>query len=111
MDKSKTLSLTLSQTKILDSPKRKQFADDNFNFDENERDFLKKVENTVGKEKLLVKINFSFARSVFKRLVLQTCINQGLFGKGLRFNPLPHKADLQHRESNFCKHCGKEGNE
>ena len=28
-------SLTLSQTKILDSSKLKDFADDNFNFDEN----------------------------------------------------------------------------
>ena len=34
------------------------------------------------KEKLLVTSNFSFSLSVFKRLVLQTCKNQGLFGKG-----------------------------
>ena len=38
------------------------------------------------KEKLLVTSNFSFPQSVFKRLILQTCKNQGLFGKGLRFN-------------------------
>ena len=35
------------------------------------------------KEKLLVTSNFSFSHSVFKRLVLQTRENQGLFGKGL----------------------------
>ena len=35
------------------------------------------------KEKLLVTSNFSFFHSVFKRLELQTCKNQGLFGKGL----------------------------
>ena len=35
------------------------------------------------KEKLLITSNFSFSRSVFKRLVLRTCKNQGLFGKGL----------------------------
>ena len=35
------------------------------------------------KEKLLVTSNFSFSHSVFKRLVLQICTNQGLFGKGL----------------------------
>ena len=29
--------------------------------------------------------NFSFSHSVFKRLPLQTCKNQGLFGKGLNF--------------------------
>ena len=35
------------------------------------------------KEKLLVTSKFSFSHSVFKRLVLQTRKNQGLFGKGL----------------------------
>ena len=34
------------------------------------------------KEKLLITSNFSFSHSVFKRLVLQKCKNQGLFGKG-----------------------------
>ena len=34
-------------------------------------------------EKLLVKSNFSFFHSVFKRLVMQTRKNQGLFGKML----------------------------
>ena len=34
-------------------------------------------------EKLLVRSNFSFSHSVLKRLVLQTLINQGLFGKEL----------------------------
>ena len=37
------------------------------------------------KEKLLVRSNFSFFHIVFKRLVLQTCKNQGLLGKGLSF--------------------------
>ena len=37
----------------------------------------------MGKEKLLVTSNFSFSCSVFKRLLLQTRKNQGLFGKGL----------------------------
>ena len=35
------------------------------------------------KEKLLITSNFSFSHSVFKGFVLQTCKNQGLFGKGL----------------------------
>ena len=35
------------------------------------------------KEKLLVTSNFSFSHIVFKRLVLQTRKNQGLFGKRL----------------------------
>ena len=36
------------------------------------------------KEKLLIMSYFSFSHSVFKRLVLQTRKNQGLFGKGLK---------------------------
>ena len=35
------------------------------------------------KEKLLVRSNFSFSHSVFKRLILQTRKNQGLLGKEL----------------------------
>ena len=33
----------------LDSSKTKEFADDNYKFDENGRKFFKRVENTVGK--------------------------------------------------------------
>ena len=39
----------LPDNKILDWSKLKQFAQDNFNFDENSRKFSKHVENTVGK--------------------------------------------------------------
>ena len=39
------------------------------------------------KEKLLVTSNFPFSHSGFKRLVLQTRENQGLFGKGLNQFP------------------------
>ena len=35
--------------KILDSFKLKEFADDNFDFNENGRKFSERVENTVGK--------------------------------------------------------------
>ena len=43
-----------------------------------------KAEKTLReKEKLLVTSNFSFSLSAFKRLVLQTRKNKGLFGKGL----------------------------
>ena len=36
------------------------------------------------KEKLLVTSNFSFTRSVFKRFVLQTRKNKGLFGERIK---------------------------
>ena len=39
----------LPDDKILDWSKLKQFADNNFKFDENSRKFSKPVENTVGK--------------------------------------------------------------
>ena len=42
-------TLTNYQTTILDSSKLKEFADDNFKFDENGRKLSKQVENTVGK--------------------------------------------------------------
>ena len=48
------------------------------------KSFLKGEKTLWKKEKLLVTSNFSFSHSVFKRLVLQTRKNQGLFGKGLR---------------------------
>ena len=49
----------------------KEFADDNFKFDENGRKFLKWVENTEGK-----------GESVFKRLIQQTVKIRACLGKG-----------------------------
>ena len=67
---------------MLDSSKLKEFADDNFKFDENGGKFSKMGRKHWEKEKLLITSNFSLSYSVFKRLVLQTRKNQGLFGKG-----------------------------
>ena len=39
---------SLSNDKILDRSKLKEFADDNFEFDENGREFFERIENTVG---------------------------------------------------------------
>ena len=61
--------------KILGSSKLKAFVDNNFELDENGRKFSNGVKIVIS--------NFSFSPSVFKRLVLQTLKNQGLFGKGL----------------------------
>ena len=69
------LYLILSQTTNF-----RLFQTENFNFDEIGRQFSKREENTADMS------NFSFSNSVFKRLVLQTCKNQGLFGKGLKVN-------------------------
>ena len=61
----------------------KEFADDNFKFDENGRKFTQMpIEILFEKKKLLLTSNIFFP-SVFKRLKLQTHKTQGLFGKGL----------------------------
>ena len=46
--------LTLSKQQILDSSTLKEFADDNFKFDENTRKFSKQAENTTGKREIAV---------------------------------------------------------
>ena len=50
---------------ITDSSNLEEFADDNSKFDENGKHYAREVENTVGKEKLLVTSNFSYSNSVF----------------------------------------------
>ena len=42
----------ITRRQILDSSKLKEFADDNFKFDENVKKLSKWVENTVGKGKI-----------------------------------------------------------
>ena len=62
----------------------KECADDNFKIDENGRKFFKRVENTVGKGEIAPHEQFLlFPHSVFKKLVLQTRENSGLFEKEL----------------------------
>ena len=48
-----TTKLTISQRQILNSSKLKEFADDNFKFDENGRKLSKRVENTVEKGEIV----------------------------------------------------------
>ena len=71
---------------MLDPPKLKEFADDNFKLDENGRKFSKWVENTVGKGEIARYEQFLLFLKCFflKRLALQTRKSQGLFGKGLK---------------------------
>ena len=52
--------------KALDSSKLKEFADDNFKFDENGGKFSEWLENTVGKGELLVMSNFSSSHCFLK---------------------------------------------
>ena len=66
----------------------KEFADDNYKFDENGGKFSKSVENAVGKGEIARCEQFLFSLSVYKRLLLQTRKNQDFFGKGLIFKIL-----------------------
>ena len=65
---------------MLDSSKLKEFADDNFNLDENGRKFFEQVENTVGKGEIACFEQFSFSHLVFKTYTVTRKI-QDLFGK------------------------------
>ena len=71
--------LTRSQTTNFRLFQTKRIADDTFAFDVNDRKFSLNVENVTS--------NFSFSHSVFKRLVLQTRKNKGLFWE--RVNSIP----------------------
>ena len=75
---------TFPKRQILNSSKLKEYDDNNFELDENDRKSSQKWWKALWeKEKLLVTSNFSFSHSVFKRLVLQKVKNKGLFGKEL----------------------------
>ena len=47
------MHLPFPKRQILDASKLKEFADENFKFDENGRQFSKWVENTVGKGEIV----------------------------------------------------------
>ena len=60
---------------------------------------LQRVENIVGKGDIAHCEQFLLSHNVFKRLLLQTCENQGLFGKGLKatgFSPYNHPQNNDH---------------
>ena len=59
----------------------KEFADDNFKFDEKGRKFFNRVENTVGKEEIARYEQFLLFPQCFQRLVLQTCKKQIVFAR------------------------------
>ena len=76
-------NLTLSQTTNFRLFNLKEFADTIFRYDENIGKFSEKIENNVGKEEIAPYEQLLLFLHVFKRFILQTCRNQGLFVKGL----------------------------
>ena len=64
----------ITRRQTLDSSKLKEFADDNFRFDENGRKLSKQVENTVGKGEI--------AR--YKQFLLFPVFSKGLFPRAVK---------------------------
>ena len=99
----------ITRWQILDSSKLKDFAHNNFEFDENGRKLSKQVENTVGKREIARSSNFSFSHSVFKRLVSQKRQKVSLCGNGFtHYHTMPHSDAL--KIYSCGKHCEKRRN-
>ena len=64
----------------------KMFANDNFKFDENGREFSKAVENTLGKGEIARYDQFLLFPQCFQKSCTADTKNQGLFVKGLSRN-------------------------
>ena len=66
---------------ILDSSKMKEFAEENFKFDENGRQFLKQVENAVGKGEIACYEQFLlylvFSKDMHCKHVTRPCLRKG----------------------------------
>ena len=67
----KKLHLTHYQMTNLDSSELKEFADDNFKFDENGRKLSKRVENTVGKGEIARYEQFLLFPQCFQKVCFQ----------------------------------------
>ena len=77
---------------ILDSSKLKEFADDNFKFDDNGRESSKSVENTVGKGEIARYEQFLLFPKCFQRTLSADTQKPGLVWE--RVNPLPNNKIL-----------------
>ena len=76
------LSLPFPKQQIVDSSKLKEFADNNFEFDENGRKFFKRVVSTVGKEEIAYYEQFLlfpvFSKDLYCRhLKIRACLGKG----------------------------------
>ena len=60
--------LSITRRHILGSSKLKEFADDNFKFDENGRKLSKRLENTVGKGEIARNEQFLFFPQCFQKV-------------------------------------------
>ena len=80
----------------------KEFADDNFEFDENDAKFSKWVENTAEKGEIAYYQQSLLLQQRFQILVLQTRKNSDLFGRGfnnrsLKIHSVEHSTESSSR--------------
>ena len=61
----------------------KEFAEENSKFDENERKFSKRVENTVGKGEIAHYEQFLRFRQCFQKTCTEDTYKKGMFAEGL----------------------------
>ena len=80
------LNPNTARRQILDSSKLKEFADDNFKFDENDRKLSKWVENTVGKGEIAHYEQFLLFSQCFQKACFP---GWGLEHLGLKSRMLP----------------------
>ena len=84
---------------MLDSSKLKEFADDNFKFDENGRKLSKRVENTVGKGEIARNEQFllfpqCFQKACFLGASKGVIVWEWVNYKNKHLNSLPHNPDF-----------------
>ena len=84
LDQSKILLVAPLPEDKSKTSKLKEFADNNFKFDENGRKLSKRIENIVGKGEIARYEQFLLSPSVFKRLVSQGRQKVSLCGNGLK---------------------------
>ena len=72
--------------KFLDSSKLTDYAKDTFNFDENDRNFSKPVQNSGKKRNCLLRAVSPFPIVFSKDFNCRHVKNQGLFRKGLNYS-------------------------
>ena len=73
----------ITRRQILDSSKLKEFANDNFKFDENGSKLSKRVENTVGKGEIARYEQFLLFSQCFQKACFPGAQKVSLIGNGL----------------------------
>ena len=78
------MAYPITRRQILDSSKLKEFADDNFKFDENSRRSSKQVENTVGKGEIARYEQFLLFPQCFQKVYFPGASNSVIVWKWVK---------------------------